>query len=189
MVHFCAFFACSNRCNREKNRRFFHLPAVKSNVNVNKKQLQLERQKEWLRRIRREDLTPEKFANAHRNTERSSRYQGIIEKKRRSETANALIAMSSEQPNEVVDKMDTSEPKANEMSSQTDKTVNELRLLEDEVDFLRKENSDLKKKLLQKELNEVAFKDDDEKIPAFTKGKKQISGIEVEQTRKIANRQ
>ena len=64
MVHFCAVFACSNRSNREKNRRFFRLPAVKSNVNVNKKQLQLERQKEWLRRIRREDLTPEKFANA-----------------------------------------------------------------------------------------------------------------------------
>ena len=54
------------------------------------------------------------------NTERSSRYQGTIEKTRRSETANALIAMSSEQPNEVVDKMDTSEPKANEMSTQTD---------------------------------------------------------------------
>lgn len=102
------------------------------------------------------------------NTERSSRYQGIIEKKRRSETANALIAMSSEQPNEVVDKMDTSEPKANEMSTQTDKTVNELRLLEDEVDFLRKENSDLKKKLLQKELNEDAFKDDDEKVLFYT---------------------
>ncbi|XP_046862422.1 uncharacterized protein LOC124455845 [Xenia sp. Carnegie-2017] len=97
------------------------------------------------------------------NTERSSRYQGIIEKKRRCETANVLTAMSSEQPNEVVDKMDTSEPKTNEMSAQTDKTVNELRLFEDEVDFLRKENSDLKKKLLQKELNEDAFKDDDEK--------------------------
>ena len=99
------------------------------------------------------------------NSERLSRYHGINEKKRRSETADALIAMSRQQ---LVEELDMSEPKTGEMSTQTDTTVDELRSLEGEVDYLRKENADLKEKLLKRELNEDAFRDDDEKVLFYT---------------------
>lgn len=63
MVHFCAVFGCSNRSNRNKDKRFFRLPTVKSNVGENLQLLLKQRQNEWLKRIKREDLTADKFAN------------------------------------------------------------------------------------------------------------------------------
>ena len=64
MVNFCAVFGCSNRSNRNKDKRFFRIPTVKSNVGDNLKLLQKQRQSEWVKRIKREDLTPAKYANA-----------------------------------------------------------------------------------------------------------------------------
>ena len=64
MVNFCAIFGCSNRSNRNKDKRFFRIPTVKSNVGDNLKLLQKQRQSEWVKRIKREDLTPVKYANA-----------------------------------------------------------------------------------------------------------------------------
>ena len=64
MVNFCAVFGCSNRSNRNNDNRFFRIPTVKSNVGHNLKLLQKQRQSEWVKRIKREDLTPAKCANA-----------------------------------------------------------------------------------------------------------------------------
>jgi len=64
MVNFCAVFGCSNRSNRNKDKRFFRIPTVKSNVGDNLKLLQKQRQSEWVKRIKREDLTSAKYANA-----------------------------------------------------------------------------------------------------------------------------
>ncbi|XP_022800416.1 uncharacterized protein LOC111338241 [Stylophora pistillata] len=64
MVNFCAVCGCSNRSNRNKDKRFLGIPTVKSNVGDNLKLLQKQRQSEWVKRIKREDLTPDKYSNA-----------------------------------------------------------------------------------------------------------------------------
>ena len=64
MVHFCAVFGCANRSKRDKDERFFRLPSVKPSVGQEIKSAQENRGNEWLKRIKRQDLTPGKFERA-----------------------------------------------------------------------------------------------------------------------------
>lgn len=57
MVNFCAVYECSNRCNREKDRNYFRLPAIITRSNDEKQALSKERRTNWRARIRRDDLS------------------------------------------------------------------------------------------------------------------------------------
>ena len=57
MVNFCAVYECSNRCNREKDRNYFRLPAIITRSNDEKQALSKERRANWRARIRRDDLS------------------------------------------------------------------------------------------------------------------------------------
>lgn len=61
MVNFCAVYGCSNRSNRNNDCSYYRLPAIKANVSQNTKNLMQERRSVWLNKIRRLDLTPDKF--------------------------------------------------------------------------------------------------------------------------------
>ena len=63
VLNFCAVFGCSNCSNRKKDKWLFSIPNVKSNGGY-LKLLQKQRQSEWVKRTKREDMTPDKNANA-----------------------------------------------------------------------------------------------------------------------------
>ena len=64
MVKFCAVYGCSNRSNRERDRRFFSIPAVIKHSDEQTRVLSRERRAKWLAAIKRKDLTEEKIRNA-----------------------------------------------------------------------------------------------------------------------------
>ncbi len=57
----CAVVNCSNRNTRDKEKRFFRLPAVVSHQGERTLQLSKERRETWLARIKREDLKPNQY--------------------------------------------------------------------------------------------------------------------------------
>ena len=57
----CAVVGCSNRTEREKGKRFFRLPAIVTHQGDKTHELSKKRQGEWLARIKRDDLRPEKL--------------------------------------------------------------------------------------------------------------------------------
>ena len=56
MVNFCTVLGCSNRSNREKDKGYYHIPAIVSRWKRKKQALSVERRATWFARIRREDL-------------------------------------------------------------------------------------------------------------------------------------
>ena len=58
MVNFCAVLGFSNRSNREKDKGYYGIPAIKSRSNPKKQALSVKRQATWLARLRREDQNP-----------------------------------------------------------------------------------------------------------------------------------
>lgn len=63
MPRFCAVYGCTNRSNRETDRKFFGFPGIRDRRGrelVEGKQ----RRMLWLNAINREDLTEEKLRNA-----------------------------------------------------------------------------------------------------------------------------
>ena len=58
----CAVYGCSNRSNRENDRRYFSIPAVIKHCDEKTKVMSRERRNKWLAAIKREDLTEDKFA-------------------------------------------------------------------------------------------------------------------------------
>ena len=61
---FCAIVGCSNRTGRDKEKRFFWLPAIITHQGDKTHELSKKRQGEWLAPIKREDLNPEKLQYA-----------------------------------------------------------------------------------------------------------------------------
>ena len=59
----CAIVNCHNRSDRDKNVRFFRLPAVISHQGARTLQLSTERQRKWIAKINRKDLTTERYAS------------------------------------------------------------------------------------------------------------------------------
>ena len=59
----CAIVNCHNRSDRDKNIRFFRLPAVISHQGARTLQLSTERQRKWIAKINRKDLTTERYAS------------------------------------------------------------------------------------------------------------------------------
>ena len=58
----CAVVRCSNRSEREKGKRFFfRLPAIVTHQRDKTHELSNKRRGEWLARIKRDDLRPEKL--------------------------------------------------------------------------------------------------------------------------------
>ena len=55
-MKFCAELGCSNRSNREKDKGYYHIPAIVSRSKPKNQALSVERRATWLTRIRREDL-------------------------------------------------------------------------------------------------------------------------------------
>ena len=64
MGKFCAVYGCSNRSNREKDRRYFSIPAVIKHCDEKTKVMSRERRHKWLAAIKREDLTEDKIRNS-----------------------------------------------------------------------------------------------------------------------------
>ena len=58
---FCAVVNCANRSTRDKEKRFFRLPAVVSHQGEQTLQMSKKRREEWLAKIRRDDLKPEQY--------------------------------------------------------------------------------------------------------------------------------
>ena len=54
---------CHNRSDRDKNVRFFRLPAVITHQGTQALQLSTERQRKWIAKINRKDITPERYPN------------------------------------------------------------------------------------------------------------------------------
>ena len=59
----CAIVGCGNRSGRDKEKRFYRLPAVISNQGTQTKDLSKKRQNTWLAKIRRTDISPEQYYN------------------------------------------------------------------------------------------------------------------------------
>ena len=59
----CAIVNCHNRSDRDKNIRFFRLPAVISHQGARTLQLSTERQRKWIAKINRKDLPTERYAS------------------------------------------------------------------------------------------------------------------------------
>ena len=60
MVNFCAIYGCLKRADRDKELRFYRIPAVKTNANKILQDLQKERFSLWLRIIRWADIDDSK---------------------------------------------------------------------------------------------------------------------------------
>ena len=59
----CAVLGCMNRSGKDKNKCFFRLPSVVTHQGERTLELSKRRQVEWLAKIRRQDIRPEKYAN------------------------------------------------------------------------------------------------------------------------------
>ena len=59
----CAVLHCHNRSDRDKSFSFYRLPTIISHQGTQTLDLSTERQREWLVKIRRKDITPERHAN------------------------------------------------------------------------------------------------------------------------------
>ena len=62
MVKFCAELGCSNHSKREKDKGYYHIPAIVSRLKRKNQALSVERRATWLARIRREDLAADATA-------------------------------------------------------------------------------------------------------------------------------
>ncbi len=59
----CAVVGCGNRSKRDKNKSFFRLPTVLTHQGTETESLSRKRQKSWLAKIRREDISSEQYYN------------------------------------------------------------------------------------------------------------------------------
>ena len=59
----CAVLKCGNRSGRDKGKRFFRLPSMITHQGEKALELSKQRQLQWLARIKRNDLRPEKNPN------------------------------------------------------------------------------------------------------------------------------
>ena len=61
MVNVCAIVGCANRVGRDKDKSFYHLPAIIKNQGAQTEQLSERRLRNWLAAIRRKDLKVESY--------------------------------------------------------------------------------------------------------------------------------
>ena len=61
MVNFCAMIGCGNRGDRDKDKRFYRLPAVVNHQGEQTRELSQKRRDTWVARIRRQDIKPKNY--------------------------------------------------------------------------------------------------------------------------------
>ncbi|KAL5021355.1 hypothetical protein ScPMuIL_000510 [Solemya velum] len=177
MVNFCAMMVCSNRSDRDK-KSFFRLPTIITSQGEQTKQLSEKRQQAWLTAISQKDLTEKSYPHTRVCQDHfiSGHASKLYDTNNPDWAPSLLLGYGTSSPTTPASQKTWGGRVSDKHLTENCGFLNNL--LPGDVVFA---NHGFKIK------SSVGLMCAEVNIPAFSKGRKQLSAVDVEKTRKIAS--